>query len=256
MPRQPKKKDDASAIEGKPLSFRADQFCREFMLDQNATQAAIRAGFAQGSAKTTASHLMKDPRIIKRIEELREERNTRLEFKADEVVANLVATVRADPRKLTRYCAAPCRYCWGVGHQYQWRTQREFDEAVQDARAKKKRVPDRSGGFGYTRNQKPNPSCPECDGYGYRYTLFTPTDEITGDEVHLFQGVKETKDGLQFQMADKSKALERLADYLGIYDKRPEDTANTFAEMLAQLLRGGSKAPIYKDPPPDDDAGR
>lgn len=255
MPR-PKRTPSKPEGQSRPLSARQDQFCREYLLDLNATKAAIRAGYAPTSAPQHASKLLTDARIEARIEALRKERNERLNMTADDVVKALVSIVKADPRKLTKLCVGPCRYCWGIDHAYQWRTLREYEDAQRKAEERQsKHMPTMEGGFGYNVTHKPNADCPECNGLGHRYTLFTPTDEIDGPEAVLFQGVKETRDGLQFVMADKGKALERLADHLGIYDKRDENAANAFTDMVKQLLRAGgahTRAPIRKDPTPGE----
>ena len=51
------------------MSIRQERFCSEYLIDFNATQAALRAGYAPASAKN-ASQLLDDPKIRKRIEEL------------------------------------------------------------------------------------------------------------------------------------------------------------------------------------------
>jgi phage terminase small subunit len=39
------------------------RFAREYLVDQNGTQAAIRAGYSPASAHTTASRLLRDPQV-------------------------------------------------------------------------------------------------------------------------------------------------------------------------------------------------
>ena len=57
------------------LERRQEKFCVELVSDpkRNQTQAAIRAGYSERSARITASQLMKDPKIITRIKELERE---------------------------------------------------------------------------------------------------------------------------------------------------------------------------------------
>ena len=54
-------------MEQTPLSDRHERFVREYMIDQNAAQAAIRCGYSPRSARVQAVALMKDPRIRGRI---------------------------------------------------------------------------------------------------------------------------------------------------------------------------------------------
>jgi phage terminase small subunit len=52
-------------------------------------------------------------------------------LKAEDIVAKLELIATADPSKLTGHHIGACRYCYGVDHHYQWRTPREFSEAVE-----------------------------------------------------------------------------------------------------------------------------
>lgn len=54
------------------LTFRQEQFIAEFIKDRNATQAAIRAGYAASSAKTLALNNLNNPVVMSRIKELTE----------------------------------------------------------------------------------------------------------------------------------------------------------------------------------------
>jgi phage terminase small subunit len=241
----------ARGDELKPLSPREDMFCREYLVDQVAAKAAVRAGYSANGATAFACRLMKRPHILRRIAELREARESRVDAKADDVVRRLLQIVNADARSLTSHLVGACRYCHGIDNAFQWRTEREYLEAKAEAEEKgKKEIPDCSGGFGYRLTNAPNPDCPECDGLGRPYTRFADTSRLSGDAAILFEGVKETRNGIEFKMADKGKALERLADHLGIYSKQATDTANAFTDMVNQLLRANHKhssMPIKRD---------
>jgi phage terminase small subunit len=50
------------------------QFCREFIIDLNATQAAIRAGYSANSASQQGSALLGNPKVSVKIAELKQER--------------------------------------------------------------------------------------------------------------------------------------------------------------------------------------
>lgn len=52
----------------KPLSPKQRAFCREFVIDHNATKAAIRAGYTERSARSEASRLMTKVNIQEEIE--------------------------------------------------------------------------------------------------------------------------------------------------------------------------------------------
>jgi phage terminase small subunit len=72
------------------LTDKQEMFCREYLIDLNATQAAIRAGYSEKTANRTASENMSKPDIAQRIIELKSSRNERVEVNADYVLRRLV----------------------------------------------------------------------------------------------------------------------------------------------------------------------
>jgi phage terminase small subunit len=68
------------------LSPKQEQFCREYLIDLNQTQAAIRAGYSERSAQQMANRLMLNDVIQARISELKKEREDRTEITADRVL--------------------------------------------------------------------------------------------------------------------------------------------------------------------------
>jgi len=53
------------------LNEKQKAFCREYIIDNNATQAAIRAGYSKRSAEACASRLLTKDKIKEHVEELR-----------------------------------------------------------------------------------------------------------------------------------------------------------------------------------------
>lgn len=49
-----------------------EKFCNEYIKDMNATQAAIRAGYSEKTARSQGSTLLTNPNIKSRVSELRE----------------------------------------------------------------------------------------------------------------------------------------------------------------------------------------
>lgn len=56
------------------LTPRQQQFCAEYLIDLNATQAAIRAGYSAKGANVTAAQLLAKPNISAHIAELKQQR--------------------------------------------------------------------------------------------------------------------------------------------------------------------------------------
>lgn len=78
------------------LSKKQSTFCREYIVDLNATQAAIRAGYSKNTAKSVASENLTKPDIREQIFTLINERNMRLQIDADSVLKDLVLKMSAD----------------------------------------------------------------------------------------------------------------------------------------------------------------
>ncbi|HAF2427851.1 TPA: terminase small subunit [Salmonella enterica] len=80
----------------KKLKAKHEVFCREFLVDLNATQAAIRAGYAAKRAHVTGAELYGKPEIRARINELKQECIDQLGIDANYVLCRLVEIDRMD----------------------------------------------------------------------------------------------------------------------------------------------------------------
>jgi phage terminase small subunit len=67
------------------------RFCQEYVADLNATQAAIRAGFKERSAKVTACRLLTKANIQSKIQELQKKISDRLEITPDMIIQELAS---------------------------------------------------------------------------------------------------------------------------------------------------------------------
>ncbi len=71
------------------LTDRQQQFCDEYMIDLNATQAAIRAGYSAKTANEQAARLLAKVSIKKYIDERRAAQTKRTEIEADWILERL-----------------------------------------------------------------------------------------------------------------------------------------------------------------------
>ena len=71
------------------------RFCEEYMVDLNATQAAIRAGYSPASAKTVGPRLLENVGVQKLIAQLQAEQSRRTGVSTDRVVLAKIAFVNA-----------------------------------------------------------------------------------------------------------------------------------------------------------------
>jgi phage terminase small subunit len=82
------------------LSEKAKLFCNEFMVDLNASKAAIRAGYGKKNARNTSSLLLDRPDVISYLAELKAAAAERCEITQDRVLNELKKIAFWDVRKL------------------------------------------------------------------------------------------------------------------------------------------------------------
>jgi len=73
----------------RPLTAKQQAFCEEYLVDLNATQAALRAGYCANSVNKVGPANLVKVGISKEIHRLRAERSDRTQVKADAVVNEL-----------------------------------------------------------------------------------------------------------------------------------------------------------------------
>lgn len=72
------------------LTDKQQAFCEEYIVDLNATQAAIRAGYSEASARQIASDLLSKHDIQEQIQKHQDERSERVQVDADYVLKGLL----------------------------------------------------------------------------------------------------------------------------------------------------------------------
>ncbi|WP_159282195.1 terminase small subunit [Rahnella variigena] len=78
------------------LTDKQEMFCREYLIDLNATQAAIRAGYSENTARKIGSENLTKPDVQNRIAELKLERNEQVNIDAAYVLRRLVEIDQMD----------------------------------------------------------------------------------------------------------------------------------------------------------------
>ncbi|NNA30646.1 terminase small subunit [Pseudomonas lundensis] len=78
------------------LTAKQQRFIAEYLIDLNAAQAAIRAGYAVKGAKDQAYQLMQRPEVVAAIKEAIEARNQRVQVDADYVLNRLTEIDQMD----------------------------------------------------------------------------------------------------------------------------------------------------------------
>lgn len=78
------------------MTAKQKRFCDEYLTDLNATQAAIRAGYSENTARQIATENLTKPSIKKYIEERMAEKQASLIADQDEVMRYLTSVLRGE----------------------------------------------------------------------------------------------------------------------------------------------------------------
>lgn len=81
---------------GDDLTAKQRAFCREYLVDLNATQAAIRAGYSENSATEIGFENLSKPHIHREVQRMMNERAERVEVTADMVLRELIGIATVD----------------------------------------------------------------------------------------------------------------------------------------------------------------
>lgn len=77
------------------LTAKQQMFVKEYLIDLNATQAAIRAGYSKDTAKEIGYENLTKLHIVKEIQEALDKRSERTEIDADWVLSTIKGTTEA-----------------------------------------------------------------------------------------------------------------------------------------------------------------
>lgn len=204
------------------LTPKQQLFVLEYPKDLNGTQAAIRAGYSEATARQAAAHLLSNTDIQAALAESFKARDERVNGEADEVLRDIQAIAHTDASELVQVRNTCCRFCWGIEYKYQYTTTAKLRRAESEF----ERDPSKSvtalvdgfqhGGVGFDPKRDPHPECPECGGQGVQEVYITDTRKLSRGALVLYAGAKRTKDGIEIKLHDKSKMLDLLARHHGL----------------------------------------
>lgn len=80
------------------MTAKQKRFCDEYLIDLNATQAAIRAGYSKKAARQLGTENLSKPYIKKYIDERMAEKEDSLIAKQDEVLKYLTSVMRGESK--------------------------------------------------------------------------------------------------------------------------------------------------------------
>lgn len=234
-----------------PLTDKQQRFVEEYMVDLNATQAAIRAGYSLETAGSIGHENLKKPEIQTALAAARKAQQERTGVNADRVVLEAWNVLTADARELVELKTGCCRCCWGEGFKFQ-RTLGEYNHDREQWLAKGKELSefDDQGGIGFSPLKQPHPECPNCGGDGHARVVLKDSRHYSPQAKALYAGAKEGKYGIEVQMHDKGAAMEKLFKHLGLYERDNQQKTDPLASLLARVASGNGNgfAPVQNDP--------
>lgn len=223
------------------MTEQQEEFCRAFVETNNRSLAYRRAykvgvNTKPGTIWSNASQLCQLPHVQARIRVL-------LEAAAAQTVANKAALIKllwdritCDRREVINHVRRCCRYCYGDMHRYQWTDEMEFamglakvmDENAALPKDKQKPLPTDEGGYGFDPHREPNLTCDhvDCMGDGYGKTVIADTTKLTGGAALIYEGVKETAQGIEVKLADRNADIAQLARILGWSEEKVKGAAD------------------------------
>ena len=184
------------------LTAKQQKFCDEYLIDLNATQAAIRAGYSPKGMNKRVSRMMANEGIQAYIKERQKELEERTEITQDSVLHELALIAFAKASDYARVV--------------------EKDAMVE-----------------VDGNMVP---VLDEDGNQVKYRTVEPilTDELTEDQKKAIAVIKKGRDGFEIKPYSKIQALELLGKHLGMFTEKVEvknTTPNAFEGLTTEELK-------------------
>lgn len=168
-------------------------FVEEYLVDLNATQAAIRAGYSTRTAYSQGQRLLKSEEIQEAIQKAMQERSERTCITQDRVLEELAAIAFANGSDFARVVEKPVK-------------DPLTGTVVMDPETGKPRT--------------------------YRDVELIPTDDLPEEKKKALAGIKWGKNGIEVASCDKLRALDMLGRHLGMFTDKVETTGNVAVEVI------------------------
>jgi phage terminase small subunit len=164
-----------------------------------------------------AQDIANRPHVAARIRAIQEAAAAQVVFSKQRLAEFFWRRITADRGQLINHRRTCCRYCHGTGNMYQWKDEVEYAAAAVGAVARGEAVPECDGGFGFDPHRHPNRECAHtnCLGDGIGKTVIQDTMTLAGDAALIYEGVKETAQGIEVKVADRNADAAILMKLLG-----------------------------------------
>lgn len=166
------------------MNRRQKRFVDEYLIDLNATQAAIRAGYSQKYADRMAYKLVENSRVQEYITKRMNDRQKRTEITQDKVLLELAKIAFTNGSDFAKVVTKPHKELY----------------YNRDAETYEEREVIR------------------------QHVELVDTDALSDDKKAAISAIKETKFGIAVESCDKLKALELIGRHLGMFKEKVELT--------------------------------
>lgn len=166
------------------LTAKQQRFCDEYLIDLNATQAAIRAGYSENTAMEQGYQLLQKTSVAEYIAERKQDRIARTEITQDRVLRELAIIA--------------------------------FSNAADYASIIEKDAMVDVNGV--------TVPLEDADGNPIKYRTVEPvlTEDLTEEQKRALAVIKKGRDGFEVKPYDKVRALELLGKHLGMWTEKVE----------------------------------
>lgn len=178
------------------LTPKQQRFVDEYLVDLNATQAAIRAGYSQKTAQEQGARLLSNVMVQAAIAECMKAREQRTEITQDKVVKELAKVAFGDPRKVMS---------WGPGGL----KLKDSAELTDDDAAFVSEVSETTTEHGGSLKLKTNDKLKALELLGRHLGMFKEKVEVTGKDGGPIQSQSAAPD-LSSLTDDELEQLARL----------------------------------------------
>ena len=184
------------------LTDKQRRFCEEYIVDLNATQAAIRAEYSEKTAYSMGQRLLKKVEAQEYIKQLKEERAARTQIEADRVIYELSLIAFSNA---TDYAAVV------------------DEETYVEVNGNWIKLLDDDGNPVMRRTVKP-----------------VLTKDLTAEQKRALAVIKKGRDGFEVKPYDKVRALELLGKHIGLFEDKVKvngDINNPLAGLTTEELK-------------------
>lgn len=164
------------------LTDKQRRFCEEYIVDLNATQAAIRAEYSEKTAYSMGQRLLKKVEAQEYIKQLKEERAARTQIEADRVIYELSLIAFSNAAD---YAAVV------------------DEETYVEVDGNWIKLLDEDGNPVMKRTVKP-----------------VLTKDLTAEQKRALAVIKKGRDGFEVKPYDKVRALELLGKHIGLFEEK------------------------------------